>query len=109
MNAIFHNDAENELNRVIREMAEHITWLKEQPNANPNTVQQRAGWLKTILEYRTSAQATMQQASEGSRAEVEMVEIPKVGQSMRADRFFDYEVTRRKTIQQAMQVWPHLY
>lgn len=114
MNAIFHHEAEAALEEIIQELAQHITWLRQQPNASENTVQQRARWLKTIVEYRASANATIQQAQNNKEDGVEAFTMDRKSttyqvQTLVSKRFWDYEGTRTEFIHKAQQTWPELY
>lgn len=109
MNAIFHNDQEAAIEQIIREIAEHINWLRQQPNANDATIQQRGRWLQAIIKYRASAQATIEEyAALPSRRSFNERHDGNT-ESIRARRFWDYEGTRASTIQKAKQDFPQLY
>lgn len=108
MNAIFHNDQEAAIEETIREIAEHINWLRQQPNANDATVQQRGRWLQAIIKYRASAQATIEEYA-AQPAPVILRENNTGSTNLKAMRFWDYEGARNFTIQKAHLELPNLY
>lgn len=108
MNAIFHNDQEQAIEQTIREMAQHIQWLRQQPNANDATIQQRGRWLQAIIKYRASAQATIEEYA-AQPAPVIFRETNTYSSSLKGERFWNYEGFREFTIKQARQDFPNLY
>ncbi|MFM9952379.1 MAG: hypothetical protein ACKV1O_30900 [Saprospiraceae bacterium] len=109
MNAIFHNDQETAIEQTIREMAQHIQWLSQQPNANDATVQQRGRWLQAIIKYRSSAQATIEEYAAQNSSPKEDKYRRTEFQDLQKMRFWDYEGARSYTIQKAHLELPNLY
>jgi len=110
MNAIFHNDQEAYMDEIIREMAQHINWLKQQPNANVSTIQQRGKWLHAIIAYRASMKAVVEEyAAQPAALMHHEGNMNTTSEAIRTKRWWDWEGTREETIKMAMEAWPQLY